>query len=78
MPPPMTLNLSTADQLQNYECLAVDVDEESEDWQMPLFFNEKRHNEDIIGSKTVAQTWRMKERVGSLYCRPVGGGFEFC
>ena len=30
---------------------------------MALAFNEKRHMESIEGSKTVTQTWRMKERV---------------
>lgn len=33
------------------------------DWQMPLAFMKKRHTEAIEGSKTVTQSWRMKERV---------------
>lgn len=33
------------------------------DWFIPLAFNGKRHNEEIEGSNTDTQTWRMKERV---------------
>ena len=33
------------------------------DIMMPLAFHDKRHMESIEGSKTVTQTWRMKERV---------------
>ena len=38
-------------------------DGEFGDWQMPLAFMKKRHLEAIEGSKTLTQTWRMKERV---------------
>jgi len=33
------------------------------DWQLPLCFMKKRHKEAIVGTKHLAQTWRMKERV---------------
>lgn len=36
---------------------------ESSDWKLSSAFTEKRHTEIIEGSKTVTQTWRMKERV---------------
>jgi hypothetical protein len=34
-----------------------------QDRRLPVSFCEKRHVENIEGSKTQAQTWRMKERV---------------
>lgn len=47
-------------------------DDEARDWDLLIAFNELRHREKIQGSKKVAQTWRMKERVwtmeGSKYC----------
>lgn len=33
------------------------------DWQLPLCFMKKRHKEPITGTKDLAHTWRMKERV---------------
>ena len=33
------------------------------DWQLPLAFKEKRHEEKIEGCQTLTQAWRMKERV---------------
>lgn len=41
-------------------------EEEARDWDLLIAFNELRHREKIQGSKKVAQTWRMKERVGSI------------
>ena len=38
-------------------------DDETRDWDLLIAFNELRHREKIQGSKKVAQTWRMKERV---------------
>ena len=38
-------------------------DDEARDWDLLIAFNELRHREKIQGSKKVAQTWRMKERV---------------
>ncbi len=32
-------------------------------FKMTLAFTEKRHMEEIEGSKSMTQTWRMKERV---------------
>lgn len=34
------------------------------DWNLPLAFMKKRHCEKIEGSKSLAQSWRMKDRVG--------------
>lgn len=36
---------------------------------LPLAFTSKRHIEKIEGSKSVTQTWRMKERVRTNECR---------
>ena len=33
------------------------------DWNLPLAFMKKRHCEKIEGSKALAQSWRMKDRV---------------
>lgn len=41
-------------------------EEEARDWDLLIAFNELRHREKIQGSKKVAQTWRMKERVCSI------------
>ena len=35
--------------------------------RLPLAYQEKRHHEEILGSKSVTQTWRLKERVTLLY-----------
>ncbi|XP_070581195.1 regulatory-associated protein of mTOR-like isoform X2 [Ptychodera flava] len=42
--------------------------EESElcDWQLPLAFMKKRHLEKIEGSRSVTQSWRMKERMKTV------------
>lgn len=46
---------------------AVGLTEEEEadmnDWKLPLAFMKKRHLEKIEGSKALAQSWRMKDRV---------------
>ena len=48
----------------DYDDLFGDEDEgEIVDWQLPLCFMKKRHKEVIEGSRPLAQTWRMKERV---------------
>ncbi|XP_068738194.1 regulatory-associated protein of mTOR-like [Montipora capricornis] len=36
------------------------------DWQLPLCFMKKRHKELIEGSRPLAQTWRMKERMKTV------------
>lgn len=47
-----------------YDDFFYDEDEgEIVDWQLPLCFMKKRHKEVIEGSRPLAQTWRMKERV---------------
>lgn len=38
-------------------------------WRFPKAFSAKRHTEKIEAFKTVAQTWRMKERVSGLFLR---------
>ena len=80
MAPPVTLHLpnTLSEQFANYEGVAVDLDEELDDWQLPLVFNEKRHKEEIKGAKTVAQTWRMKERVCLVICRELVLGETWC
>lgn len=51
----------------DYDDLFGDEDEgEIVDWQLPLCFMKKRHKELIEGSRPLAQTWRMKERVSDL------------
>lgn len=49
----------------------AEVEEETpaelSDWQLPLAYISPRHTEKIEGSKTLTQTWRMKDRV-MLYC----------
>lgn len=46
---------------------AVGLTEEEEadmnEWKLPLAFMKKRHLEKIEGSKALAQSWRMKDRV---------------
>lgn len=46
------------------------------DWNLPLAFMKKRHCEKIEGSKSLAQSWRMKDRVSDSGCAP--GPREFC
>lgn len=41
-------------------------EEEARDWDLLIAFNELRHREKIQGSKKVAQTWRMKERMKTV------------
>lgn len=51
---------------------AVALSEEDEadmsDWNLPLAFMKKRHLEKIEGSKALAQSWRMKDRVSVCVC----------
>nr|XP_006824701.1 PREDICTED: regulatory-associated protein of mTOR [Saccoglossus kowalevskii] len=48
--------------------IEITESEESElcDWQLPLAFMKKRHTEEIVGSRTVSQTWRLKERMKTV------------
>nr|XP_061791704.1 regulatory-associated protein of mTOR isoform X2 [Nerophis lumbriciformis] len=36
------------------------------DWELPLAFMKKRHSEKIEGSKALAQSWRMKDRMKTV------------
>ncbi|XP_006886224.1 PREDICTED: regulatory-associated protein of mTOR isoform X2 [Elephantulus edwardii] len=36
------------------------------DWNLPLAFMKKRHSEKIEGSKSLAQSWRMKDRMKTV------------
>uniref|UniRef100_A0ABI7ZNS2 Raptor N-terminal CASPase-like domain-containing protein n=1 Tax=Felis catus TaxID=9685 RepID=A0ABI7ZNS2_FELCA len=36
------------------------------DWNLPLAFMKKRHCEKIEGSKSLAQSWRMKDRMKTV------------
>ena len=47
------------------------------DWNLPLAFMKKRHCEKIEGSKSLAQSWRMKDRVSGLRLRPSDLGSFF-
>lgn len=44
------------------------------DWNLPLAFMKKRHCEKIEGSKSLAQSWRMKDRVSGFRPRPLDLG----
>lgn len=43
--------------------LAEEEEVDMTDWNLPLAFMKKRHTEKIEGSKALAQSWRMKDRV---------------
>uniref|UniRef100_A0A8B9QFH2 Regulatory associated protein of MTOR complex 1 n=1 Tax=Apteryx owenii TaxID=8824 RepID=A0A8B9QFH2_APTOW len=47
--------------------LGLGEEDESDltDWNLPLAFMKKRHCEKIEGSKSLAQSWRMKDRQGA-------------
>lgn len=44
-------------------------------WRLPRAFSGKRHTEKIEAFKTVAQTWRMRERVSLMCCAQLLFGF---
>lgn len=46
--------------------VADEEEADMNDWKFPLAFMKKRHLEKIEGSKALAQSWRMKDRVISL------------
>lgn len=54
--------------------LAEEEEADMSDWNLPLAFMKKRHSEKIEGSKALAQSWRMKDRVR----RPSFLLFIFC
>lgn len=43
--------------------LSEEEEADMNDWKLPLAFMKKRHGEKIEGSKALAQSWRMKDRV---------------
>ncbi|XP_048764254.2 regulatory-associated protein of mTOR-like isoform X2 [Ostrea edulis] len=45
---------------------AHEDEDEAGEWDLLIAFNELRHREKIQGSKKVAQTWRMKERMKTV------------
>lgn len=47
-------------------CLAEEEEVDTSDWNLPLAFMKKRHSEKIEGSKALAQSWRMKDRVRDI------------
>ena len=53
----------TSDETEPDDSTCEDDEGEIVDWQLPLCFMKKRHKERIEGSKPLAQTWRMKDRV---------------
>lgn len=58
----------STDDFDHYDLFCDEDEGEIVDWQLPLCFMKKRHREVIEGSRPLAQTWRMKERVS---CRAV-------
>ena len=53
----------SADEFDHDDFFGDEDEGEIVDWQLPLCFMKKRHKEQIEGSRPLAQTWRMKERV---------------
>ncbi|AWP06298.1 putative regulatory-associated protein of mTOR [Scophthalmus maximus] len=74
--------------------LAEEEEADMNDWKLPLAFMKKRHSEKIEGSKALAQSWRMKDRLwirvrtgwrlgpdldrGPPFSDPCHRGFSFC
>uniref|UniRef100_A0A8C5FVC0 Regulatory associated protein of MTOR complex 1 n=1 Tax=Gadus morhua TaxID=8049 RepID=A0A8C5FVC0_GADMO len=46
--------------------LAEEEEPDLSDWKLPLAFMKKRHSEKIEGSKALAQSWRMKDRMKTV------------
>ncbi|XP_062853435.1 regulatory-associated protein of mTOR isoform X1 [Trichomycterus rosablanca] len=55
-------------ELLNSPAVALSEEEEADmsDWNLPLAFMKKRHLEKIEGSKALAQSWRMKDRMKTV------------
>ena len=62
-----------SDEEQDIDDTLEEDDGELIDWQLPLCFMKKRHKEKIDGIKCLPQSWRMKERVRSMfaYSQPI-------
>lgn len=63
--------------------LAEEEEADMNDWKLPLAFMKKRHSEKIEGSKALAQSWRMKDRVIFfllifIWSNSVGSGCSPC
>lgn len=58
------LRITSLEDLGRQDSFCEEDEGEIVDWQLPLSFMKKRHKEPIVGSQPLAQTWRMKERVG--------------
>lgn len=56
----------STDEIDNDDWLCEEDEGEIVDWQLPLCFMKKRHKELIEGSRPLAQTWRMKERMKTV------------
>lgn len=56
----------SADDFVHYDSFSEEDEDEIVDWQLPLCFMKKRHREQIEGSRSLAQTWRMKERMKTV------------
>lgn len=56
----------TSDETDPDDSVCEEDEGEIVDWQLPLCFMKKRHKEKIEGSKPLAQTWRMKERMKTV------------
>lgn len=63
-PPPPVME---SEMLQS-PLLGLGEDDEADltDWNLPLAFMKKRHCEKIEGSKSLAQSWRMKDRMKTV------------
>lgn len=74
-PPPPVME---SEMLQS-PLLGLGEDDEADltDWNLPLAFMKKRHCEKIEGSKSLAQSWRMKDRVSGSRLRPLDLGSFF-
>ncbi|KAK0077123.1 hypothetical protein PV325_004412 [Microctonus aethiopoides] len=55
-----------------------DVNDKDIDWSMPIAFNKIRHTSSIEGINPIAQSWRMKERVGIHDMKTVSVALVLC
>ncbi|XP_031551677.1 regulatory-associated protein of mTOR-like [Actinia tenebrosa] len=59
-------SVSPLEELDHEEGVCDEDEGEIIDWQLPLCFMKKRHKESISGTKDLAHTWRMKERMKTV------------
>lgn len=76
--PPPPPPLMESEMLQS-PLLGLGEEDEADltDWNLPLAFMKKRHCEKIEGSKSLAQSWRMKDRVSGFRLCPLDLGRFF-